>query len=143
MAARRSRDQGAVQVLPSTTPLASLRVGNALPPASVVVGVSPKGVRVDAGVWRPGKAAADGGGGGDGGDGGDAHRPAVPVFGYLQRRRFPARVASTADGYVRDDAVAVWGPGDALGPDAPVYVRGVHPASGAPLPPETAKAHRG
>ena len=60
----------------------------------------------------------------------DADRAVVPVFGYLTRRRFPPRVASTADGSVRDDAVAVWGLGDALGPDVPVYVRGVHPDSG-------------
>jgi len=133
MAARRGRDGGALPALPSTTPLAALCVGDALPPASVVVGVSPKGVRVDAGVWRPGKATRGGGGAGGGGADGaaaDTDRAVVPVFGYLTRRRFPPRVASTADASVRDDAVAVWGVGDALGPAPPVYVRGVHPASG-------------
>lgn len=118
MAARRAADAGVTAVLPPATALADLAVGDALPPTAVVVGVTAKGARIDAGVWRPGKRR------------GADEAPAVPVFGYLQRRRFPRGVASAMDGSVRDDALAVWGVGDELGPAATVYVRGVHPDSG-------------
>lgn len=118
MAARRAPNSGVTAVLPPTTALTDLAVGDALPPTAVVVGVTAKGARIDAGVWRPGKSR------------GAAEAPAVPVFGYLQRRRFPRGVASAMDGSVRNDALAVWGQGDSLGIAATVYVRGVHPESG-------------